>query len=463
MAEFPIGYSTATPSGKAQQVPYRMDVSTGAEYIERGIGAVGGALAGIAQKISQQEQVVDFSAKKRQIDEAGLAAHNAATGDEEADRKLWEKFIQDSQVIAGQSKWNNVNTRLQAHLNEVMPEWRDAFDKKGLVVRQKSAKAQLDVNSQKQLESGDLFNYYVDLQNALIVGLIPQEEYDSKIENAEKDSTLAQSRIDIGNGRYQDAINKLSPEFRKKLSGKQLDYADDLQRMAQETLKKSGNNTVKSIILACYKDAGKSEIEKRPFANQYIRQINDPNLGLTNEEARVMTDRVENWATGKGTKTDRVAKTDLTTQLMRARTVPQIAEAKQAILDSSGKLDDSDFDSLIKLSETKISDEQKEGMTLAIKDFIARNQTIVKPEVLTDEFQVAMFQWISEQKTPPSLRQIVVHGAELQVAWSDKTEEEIQKEMERKPIPVVRTDEDFKALKSGELFKAPDGTTRRKP
>ena len=65
MADFPITYSKATPSGRGGAVPINVDVSTGADYIAQGMYNLGEAFDVVARRKEQTE----LSEMYRELDE----------------------------------------------------------------------------------------------------------------------------------------------------------------------------------------------------------------------------------------------------------------------------------------------------------------------------------------------------------------------------------------------------------
>jgi len=207
-ANFPaIQYSQTVP-GVVRQPRASMDVSTGQEAISRGLMQFGGALAGIADTIHQQESAAEYSGLKRQVDEKGYAAFNSVSGDEEADVKIWENFQKDLALL--QSKRPNVQAALQGHINEVIPNWQDSFNKHSLGIRKKNAHDKFELEAGNALANGNLSEYYQQLNTRLTVKDITQAEFDFKMKNAPNDSVLGQAHSMTLDGNYVGADNKLS-------------------------------------------------------------------------------------------------------------------------------------------------------------------------------------------------------------------------------------------------------------
>lgn len=250
MAKFPpIQYAETVPS-VVRQPRAAMDVSTGQGEIARGLMQFGGALADIADTIYQQESAAEYSELKRQVDERGFAAFNSVTGDEEVDVKLWENFQKDLDTL--QSKKPNVQAALQSHINEVIPNWQNNFQKRSLGVRRKNAHDKFELEGGNALASGNLQEYYQQLNTRLAVKDITQAEFDYKMENAIPDSVLEQSRHLIATDSVADltnATNMLNSLDEKTLSTKQLEYRNKLLRMTEQTSKAKSDKALTEVII----------------------------------------------------------------------------------------------------------------------------------------------------------------------------------------------------------------------
>jgi len=234
MGNFPgIQYSQTVP-GVVKQPRAQMDVSTGQEEIARGLMQFGGALAGIADTIHQQESAAEYSELKRKVDEKGFAAFNSVSGDEEADVMLWKNFQKDLDTL--QSKRPNVQAALQSHINEVMPNWQDSFNKHSLGIRKKNAHDKFELEAGNALASGNLSEYYQQLNTRLALKDITQAEFDYLVKNAPNDSILQQMRVSLAEGQPNIALEK--SKLLKNPTPDQLDYANKLKKMAEPELTK---------------------------------------------------------------------------------------------------------------------------------------------------------------------------------------------------------------------------------
>ena len=243
MAEFPeIQYAQTVP-GVVKQPRASLDVSTGQEGIARGLMQFGGALAGIADNIYKQESAAEYSELKRQVDEKGFAAFNSVTGEEEVDVKLWENFQKDLEAL--QSKKPNVTAGLQRHINEVMPNWKDSFDKKHLAIRKNSAHAKFEFEYKSLLSKGDTEGAKKILDFQLLTQDIPEPEYASKLSSLPNDSVLEQAYSMALDGNYTGADTKLSEL--SKPTDEQKEYRNKIASQARVQVKEAASEANKQL------------------------------------------------------------------------------------------------------------------------------------------------------------------------------------------------------------------------
>lgn len=145
MGEFPIQYSEKGPAVvRMPQASYSVD--TGDAALGKGIASMGSAMAELGQKIDAQEAAAELSTQKRKIDEIGYAAFQAfdSATDDESRNKVRQQFSRDIQSV--QSKRSDVNRALTIHLNDVLPQWNNAFESKTIAIKKKNADDQFDFN-----------------------------------------------------------------------------------------------------------------------------------------------------------------------------------------------------------------------------------------------------------------------------------------------------------------------------
>jgi hypothetical protein len=259
-AKFPEIQFTETTPGVVRQPRASLDVSTGQEEISRGLMQLGGALEGIADNIYKQESAAEFSELKRQVDERGFAAFNSVTGDDEDDAKLWENFQTDLGTL--QSKKPNVTAGLQRHVNNVMPNWQDSFNKKHLAVQQKNASAKFNFEYNARLSKGDNGGAKEILDFQLLTQNISEPEYASRLSSLPNDSVLAQAYSMALDGNYVAADTKLNeltdPTTEQKV------YRNKIASEARVQVKEAASEANKQLTdLLASKDLTIPEIQIR--------------------------------------------------------------------------------------------------------------------------------------------------------------------------------------------------------
>lgn len=189
-------------------------LSTGMEHkVVGGVEKLGRSIESYALNTKKQEMLLEYSERERQIDEAGWAARNAVTGDEEADRKLWEKFQQDAQVIASSSKYVDVNNDLSQYINKVSPNWERGLYVESLRKQRNNHKDAFFVEWETGLENGNI--RYDLLDKSLALGIITQEKHDYLSRTAVADSHLKIAERLLSLGNYDASIaelEKIDPE-----------------------------------------------------------------------------------------------------------------------------------------------------------------------------------------------------------------------------------------------------------
>lgn len=352
--QFPIQYSEKIPSVRTPS-----GGETGGLALARAYGQQGAALTGLgtdvfkmALSIQKQEDAAEFSELKRKVDETGYAAFRAATGDEAADNAIWKKFEEDISSIT--SKRDNVNNMLREHINEVYPEWQDTFIKKGLAIRRKNVKDKFELESENLLGQGNMADYYKLLHTRLALNDISQAEFDFKAANAPNDSLLQQMRMAIGNGQIQQALN-LATQI-KGASADQMDYRDKLIKMANQQAAINTDTVQNEITFGMFENRDATLPERETLGRQYITKLQETQ-GLSAENARVMTNRIEKWMAGQ----ERIHDSIVYTQLFRKvnqlhRGIGEVASIRREITANFDKLDDQHFESLNKDLEKIIED-----------------------------------------------------------------------------------------------------------
>lgn len=151
-----------------------------------------------------------------------------------------------------QSKRPNVQAELERHINEVLPDFQETFYKHSLVIARGNAHDKFELEAGNALASGNLQEYYQQLNTRLAVKDITQAEFDFKMKNAVPDSVLEQSRhliaSDSADG-FVNATNMLNSLDEKTLSTEQLEYRNKLLRMTEQTSKAKSDKALTDVII----------------------------------------------------------------------------------------------------------------------------------------------------------------------------------------------------------------------
>lgn len=200
MAQFPITYSQASPSGRGGSVPFQLDVSTGADYIAQGMYNLGEAFDVVAQRMEQAE----LSEMYRKADEISFAYFNkrAQTGDAEVRKQLDEEWKQ--QIEAIQSKSKRVNYTFGLHKNKILPRWGGAVAEQELAIQTRQTDDRDEINFQSELQRGNLEEAGKITWNRWQADRISEAERDKIISQIPNSIVLAQSEFAINNPKGQD-------------------------------------------------------------------------------------------------------------------------------------------------------------------------------------------------------------------------------------------------------------------
>jgi len=229
-------YAQGAPSESTGQVLMSPPSEGGGQQIAAGIEKMGAVIMAYAINVQKQEMSVDYYERKRQIDEAGWEAHNAVTGDIEADNKLWEKFESDAQAIAQSSKYKDVNSLLANHLNQVAPNWHQGIYTRSLTIRKENARDQLKLEWTKSLENGDTKTTNDLLANALKLGAITQAEHDNFMKIAPAQAHLLRAERALSLGNNEAVLSELDQTKDMKLTTEQLKQKESLRLTAEKKM-----------------------------------------------------------------------------------------------------------------------------------------------------------------------------------------------------------------------------------
>jgi hypothetical protein len=186
--------------------------------------------------------VADYYEKRRLIDESGWAASEAVTGDEEADRKLWQRFQTEAQQIAQSSKWKDANRMLGVYYNEVVPNWKHAFKVDSLKIQAANSKDRLlGVEWKKALENKDFKTADKILDECLRLGSITKVEYNEYKEFAPAEAQLLRADLSLDEGNTKEAIAELAELEGMELSPEQRDRRNSLRAEMEKSSKEASD------------------------------------------------------------------------------------------------------------------------------------------------------------------------------------------------------------------------------
>ncbi len=252
MAQLPgTQFATGSPSGRTGQTLWNPPREGGGEQIAEGISKLGAVTLNYALNVQKQEMAAEYYEKRRLIDEAGWAAHNAVTGDEEADKALWDKFQSDAQAVAGSSKYKDVNDELTQHVNQVSPNWQQGMFTTSLKIRSDNADDELRLNYNKILENGIIDeNGRIPegvemLDNMLALGSITKTKYNALVASMPGDIHIARADRLMKLGTYNLALTELAATDKMELTTEQL---EDIRVLRLEANKQKGKNDEKFVM-----------------------------------------------------------------------------------------------------------------------------------------------------------------------------------------------------------------------
>lgn len=498
MADFPIKYTTKTLTKepfatRAQPLP-----PTGQAQVAQAWGKMGKAIFDIGLKIQKAEDAMELSTL--QLDRGKILNATfdtlSTTQDPIARAQVFEKGWQDIGLL--QSKRENVNNEFRRQNNQLFPSSQMEFLNLDRNMRIQGARDQLELNGQTALEDGNLSQYYTDLKLGLSTGLITQVEYDFRVKNAPIDTQLAQARVMIGENNPQGAITML--EGLKDLSGEQLDHRDKLLYMARQQAMINTDAIQNEITFGMFENRNLTLAEKATLGEQYINKLKMTS-GLSASDARVMTNQVEDWMSGKERTHDPILYTNLSrkvTQLKRGLGKAEVV--KKEIVNSYSFLDDAHFEKINKYFDTTVEGWNADILRRLEKEampHLAPNLSMlekfmempagerVKHMTLIDKLQepakvdadrLSLYldqcrKWIEVNPTAPDFYE---NGRRILGQFERYTDEQIR-QMEKRlesgieleipktqEIPVITSDAERDALPSGTLYRDPSGNLRRK-
>lgn len=256
MAQLPgTQFATAQPSGRTGQTLWNPPREGGGEQIAEGISKLGTVTLNYALSVQKQEMAAEYYEKRRLIDEAGWAAHNSVTGDEEADEVVWKRFQSDAQVISASSKYKDVNDELTQHVNQVSPNWQQSMRTAGLKIRHNNAKDQFRLNYEKSLEIGDMATATEMIEKQFSLKLISQAERNHYIATAPAQAHLLRANRLMVQGSYNLALDELAATDKIDLTTEQLKDKRTLTTYAKNQATELTNQQIQEVHELAAKNA----------------------------------------------------------------------------------------------------------------------------------------------------------------------------------------------------------------
>jgi hypothetical protein len=465
MAKFPIRYTDATPSGRSTGVNANIDVRTGQEFIGDAVSNLGNVTYGIGKDIQVAQDSMELSTLDRKTKEIWNAASKTmeTTTDDDARKKVYDKALADVNGLQGKNaRTNEAFTKMR---NDYMPAFESQFNDLDRTMRIKSAKDEMEFNGKAALESGDIDTYNKIAVTGLNTGLIGKAEFDRRVTEAPANAQLLQSERALLSGNAMVAYQNLEKMDVSKLTNDQLDSRAKIMDAAARQSKQNSDAAEVQVLFDLNANKDRSPAEKMVLGKQYIEQLKTS--GISPERAGAMIDRIEQWQKGAKIQTDRMFKSQTRTDILKAIANGESTDAiKSRIIENSSKLDDTDFDELMKLADDPLTNKGISpiaGRTLILLDS-AFEGTYGDKELLP-EFQQSMLNWITlpenKNKTPAEIWR---HGKETMALWEsggfDVTA--IKKEVLTNDVPTIQSEEEYAKLASGATYRSPDGKIRTK-
>lgn len=246
MAQLPgTQFATAQPSGRTGQTLWGPPPRGEGQEIAEGISKLGSAILAYSLKVQDQEMTAEYYEKQRLIDEAGWAAREAVTGDEEADNALWEKAQSDFRAIASSSKYKDVNDRLTQTVNQVSPNWAHGIRTASLQIRANNAEAQQKYNLLMALENGDQQTFDKIIEEGERTKTITPAEKEHYAKYGKGYGALARAERFVANNQYNLALSELDKTDKMDLTTEQL---KDKQVLRLEVNKQKDKNDEKLVM-----------------------------------------------------------------------------------------------------------------------------------------------------------------------------------------------------------------------
>ena len=218
MAQFPIQYTTATPSGRTTGVRANLDTDTGMDEVGRSLSQFGQTISAIREQLQVAKDDVELSTLRRRYDEIGNETYKAlelAPSQEAAD-EVEEGHLKNISTLQGSNA--RVNAAFQKYKDTTDPEWEKTFIVSELKRTKDQGIAGVELNAAGFIKNGDLgsalkeadslknfgvsqvnINKYKEKLNASYGDVLKNKGYEAAVSAIEKGKSVDEA-IDAGKG-----------------------------------------------------------------------------------------------------------------------------------------------------------------------------------------------------------------------------------------------------------------------
>jgi hypothetical protein len=489
MPVFSINYNESVP-GVVSMPRANMNVDTGAGVLAEATSRLGETLANAGFKIQQAQNAMELSTLQRKSSEIHMASLTALQGvdpkDDDAIAKIKQK--RDMDLSALKSKSMAVNDTLKMHINQEMPRFDAQFQGDVIQRKAKAVKDDFDLNAQTYLADGNQTAYLKLLHNAQATDVISPVEFDYRAKAMPNDSLLAQAEKMIGNKDGTGALDRLAQT--KDMNPEQVQRHHQLEIWAKQTSKVNSDQAKDQAIQLMNKIDQLGDfnpLERGKAANKIITMLHDG--GVTGDDYLQWAGPkgvLAQWqeGTNKGINYDTLSSLALKIDDVQSgnenpELKNEINQARAEGAFGSGKTGATRYDQMMKQLTSKVSQihalairNATQGMKSELDDVTGPTATVVA-KIGKAPYEYHFRQILTQQVNDhPEWdgEQIYIQGEKLKALMKDWTPSEfaIAGQVEaatkaEKKTPHVANDEDYAALKSGDVFIDPTGKQRRKP
>lgn len=297
MADFPIQYSQRLPSGRSTAAPITADVSAPS----RALSQLGGSITEIGQDLQNQKNALDYSEGQRLIQEKVNAAYESLTGDEEADKKVWETLQKDMGSV--QYKSGHVNNALTQYRNSITPNVQQKLNQRHQAIFKQNMHDGFVANGQTFLAKGDLVGYQNLLDLRLKSKDISMAEYQALSESSLGDSLLQQARDLMASDRAADnyraigILENITKVEEIELSTEQKEYRNRMLNLAKKTTGEKSDAAITEVVIQMDNLREKTALEKEAAAQEMKQSLVDG--GITGDKLNQYFNIINEWTGGE--------------------------------------------------------------------------------------------------------------------------------------------------------------------